>query len=100
MLQSGQKASTFAAIKDGVLAESLGQTITSSLRDEVDPKFASKSSAVGIPALSPIRRDAGIRRLSCGFTLRNSGAQRRAQECVGPERIECVGAQFVTLRRA
>src|ERR1700685_27709 len=92
MLQSGQETSTFTAIKDRVLPESLGQGITSRLRDEVDPEVASKSSTVRIPALSPIWRDAGILRVRSGFALRNSGAQRRAQECVIP--------QFVMFRRA
>src|ERR1700683_3871691 len=100
MLQSGQETSTFTAIKDRVLPESLGQGITSRLRDEGDSEVASKSSTVRIPALSPIWRDAGILRVRSGFALRNSGAQRRAQECIWPERSECVIPQFVMFRRA
>ena len=80
MLQSRQETGAFTAIKDRVLAESLGQGITSSLRDEVDPKVASKSSAVRIPALSPIWRDAGTLRVRSEL----AGGPRRAGERVAP----------------
>src|ERR1700733_6821292 len=99
MPQPRQETGAFTAIKDRVLAESLGQGITSSLRDEIDPKVASKSSTVRIPALSPIWRDAGTLRVRGGLGLLKSGAKRRAQECIWPESIECVIPQLVMFRR-
>src|SRR5271154_6841952 len=100
MLQSGDESSAFAPVKDRVLPEGLGQRIPRSLRDQVNSKIAAKSGAVSVPALSPIRRDARILRVSCSLALRNSGAQRRAQERVWPEGIECVTPYLFTLRWA
>src|ERR1700683_4102827 len=100
MLEPGEKTGAFAAIKNRVFAERLGQRIARGLRDQVDSKVASKSSGVRIPTLSPIRRDARGVGLRGRLALRNSGGERGAEERVRAESIEFVSLQLFTFLRA
>src|ERR1700685_1469448 len=98
MLRSRKDTGAFAAVVNRIFMQDFSHRITSGLRNKVDSKVASESSSVGIPALSPIRRDAcRVMRVTGRVGLLNCGSRGGGGECVWTKRIEREIPQFLTL---
>src|ERR1700689_959099 len=101
MLRSRKDTGAFAAVVNRIFMQDFSHRITGGLGNKVNAKVASKSSSVGIPALSPIRGDAcGVMRATGGVSLLDSGSCCGADECVWTERIEREIPEFLPPRRA
>src|ERR1700691_6546393 len=100
MLRSRKDTGAFAAVVNRIFMQDFSHRITGGLGNKVNSKVASKSSSVGIPALSPIRGDAcGDMRATGGVSLLDSGRCCGADGCIWGKRIEQEIPEFLTLCR-